>query len=876
EGGIWIAVENGGLMHLTRGRLDPQPRLEGLSSLSILTVHVDRRGVLWAGSAAGLNRWEGNRFVPYLKVDGLPDESITAIAEEPGGALLAGTAAGIARYSGGVFQPFLATNAPTGKISAMVVDPAGKIWIGGDAGLQVTGNELAPGRTVRVTREPVVSLLCRANGEIWFGTASGSLKFIRPGFTNAVEAGHFASPLNSLLEDHEGSIWAGGRQGLSRLKKRQMRFVSPGGEAAPAAIRPGREIISHYSNGEGAAAEVFREGSANFSIQGNDGSARRLPAIGLVKTADGFGGTLWAGTSGEGLWQWDGGRVHVWGQEEGLSDIFVEALHVTGPDSAWVGTRNGGLNHVTRAGIKRFLTPWGFTGNYASVIASDARGTIWIGTTGDGLFSLRDGKFTAHTTRSGLRDNQITALVAEANGTVWAGTARGLNFWDGEKWHAFTEKNGMPESAIDQLQEDPAGNLWLGCGQVIYRCAKPRLAAIAAGESVMAYPIPYGRSDGLAGATVLPGAHLSRNSRKDAVIFSTSRGLLMIEPAKLQPNTIPPPVLIQEVLIGAEAVPAMPVVEAPPGRESIQFRYAALSFAAPEKVRFRCKLAGFDDDWIDAGGSRTMRYAKVPPGTYDFQVTACNNDGIWNEEGAVIALIVAPFWWETIWFRVGAALVACSVFSGIILVQRQKRLEIERLRVRIAGDLHDEIGSSLWSITLLSKMLQQGGTLGEEEKRDAGEIHRIASQTSNALRDIVWLINPGLDTLQDMVLRMRDFLSATVRGMEVHVTADQADLSKKLSLETRQCFFLIFKEAVTNAAKHGQADRLEIHLAESQGVLEMRGKDNGVGFDATCASRGHGIPSLKRRAQTVGGEIRIVSASGQGTEVTMRASLGAI
>src|SRR5690606_6611723 len=157
---------------------------------------------------------------------------------------------------------------------------------------------------------------------------------------------------------------------------------------------------------------------------------------------------------------------------------------------------------------------------------------------------------------------------------------------------------------------------------------------------------------------------------------------------------------------------------------------AALSFAAPEKVRFRCKLAGFDSDWIEAGGSRTMRYAKVPPGSYQFQVTACNNDGIWHEEGAVIALVVAPFWWETVWFRVGAALVACSAVCGMVLVQRQKRLEIERLRVRIAGDLHDEIGSSLWSITLLSKMLQQGGALGEEEKRDAGEIHRIASQTS--------------------------------------------------------------------------------------------------------------------------------------------------
>lgn len=868
KGGIWIGTDGGGLTRRHADKPELTPRVQGLSSLSVLSVHVDESGELWAGTAAGLNRWQVNRFVPYMKVDGLPDETITVIIANPRGGLLVGTGAGVGQFQGGRFTAYSPSpGLPTGRVAALLADRSDRVWVAGEFGLWLVISGPGGGEVCRqVWADPSVSLLERRNGEIWCGAESGSLRAMVSAESPALEVYRFESPPVALLEDHEANAWAGSRQGLTRLKRRQLRFLGSDSDF---------NLAAYAASSAGAEVRVRKNGTASFAIEGKSSGVAWLPPATPVQTADVVERVFWVGSSGEGLRRWDEQGERVWGQREGLSDIFVESLHAEGRDSVWIGTRNGGLNHVTPAGVRRYLTPWGYTGNYANALARSG-GTLWIGTTGDGLFRLLNGEFTRCQTSSGLPENRITALAVENDGAVWAGTAAGLGFWDGARWHAFNGNVGVPNEAIDQMQQDEQGHLWLGCGQTLYRLDKAELRSLAAGRQEFVYAIPFGRSDGLGGATLVPGGHVAANSRRDQVVFLTSRGLLAIEPGRLEPNTNPPPVLIQEVQVGSEPVPLARRVEVPPGRQNIQFRFAALSYAAPEKVRFRCRLSGYDNDWVEAGGNRTMRYARVPPGKYQFQVLACNNDGLWNTTGASVAMIVSPFWWEALWFRLGAAVVAGGAILAILQLRLQRRREIERLRVRIAGDLHDEIGSSLWSITLLSKMLQQGRSIGDEEKHDASEIHRIATQTSNALRDIVWLINPGLDTLHDMVLRMRDFLSATVRDMNVQVRAEEADLSRKLPLELRQSYFLVFKEAVTNAAKHSRASRLDVVLSEKQGVLELCVRDDGQGFQPDEPTQGHGLQSLKRRAAAARGKLVIESSPGRGTSVILRASLAGL
>lgn len=237
-------------------------------------------------------------------------------------------------------------------------------------------------------------------------------------------------------------------------------------------------------------------------------------------------------------------------------------------------------------------------------------------------------------------------------------------------------------------------------------------------------------------------------------------------------------------------------------------------------------------------------------------------------------LLVAAFWWQTGWFR--AALVAglCAGVAGVIRMRQARRRDLERLRVRLAADLHDELGSSIWSITLLSRMLQKDGQMGMEERRDVGEIHRIATQTASAIRDIEWLINPAFDTAQDLVLRMRDITGTMLRGAECRLQCDSADLSCKLPLAFRQNVFLLFKEAVTNVAKHAQATQVGIHLHEDAGRWQLSIQDNGVGFAPDGDFPGHGLRNLRQRAERIGGEVKITSQPGQGTKVTLSVPCG--
>jgi signal transduction histidine kinase len=328
-------------------------------------------------------------------------------------------------------------------------------------------------------------------------------------------------------------------------------------------------------------------------------------------------------------------------------------------------------------------------------------------------------------------------------------------------------------------------------------------------------------------------------------------------------------VVIERVLVENEEMPLGGAVRVAPGKESLQFQYTALSFAAPGKVAFRYQLEGFDRAWSEVQTIRTARYPKVPPGEYRFRVVARNNDGVWNESGAALAVVVVPFWWATNWFRLVLAVGAVGALVGLYRLRQTRRREIERLRVRIASDLHDDVGSSLWSITLLSRMLSKHGRLEGQERQDVDEIHRIAVQTSNSIRDIIWLINPAFDTMQDLVLRTKDFAGTALRGVEYRLECDSPLLTRKLSLDFRQNLFFLFKEALTNIARHAQATVAEARVEERDGRLRLSIQDNGIGFDPTVRTGGNGLRNLRARAVRMGAELEIHSRPGEGTTLVL-------
>jgi signal transduction histidine kinase len=295
----------------------------------------------------------------------------------------------------------------------------------------------------------------------------------------------------------------------------------------------------------------------------------------------------------------------------------------------------------------------------------------------------------------------------------------------------------------------------------------------------------------------------------------------------------------------------------------LEFHYAALGFRAPEENRYKYKLEGLDSDWVDAGHRHIAHYDNIYPGKYRFRVVACNSDGVWNEIGATVAVVLLPHIWQNWWFE--PALLAI-VGGGLVVLYRiilLRRREIEQLRIRIAADLHDEIGSNLASIALLSQ-------LGEKVPDKAGyselsEIHRIALLTVNGIREIVWFINPDYDTMAEMIARMRDVAAQMLIGLDYTFDSPGASGGGKLSPEFRRNLFLIFKEILHNIVKHSQARRVQISLSEAQNIVCLRVADDGVGFNPAAIKRGHGVRNLRLRAGQLGGTVEIGPGQAGGT-----------
>ncbi len=869
RGGLWIGTDQGGLARYREGRFSAFTTAEGLSANAVLCLGTDENEALWVGTPSGLNRRASGQWTSFFQTDGLPDDTVSAICQPRNAPLIFASGKGLCRYIG---ERLVGWQAPAwtqmaGTISRLYEDRQGRLWVAGEQGVwRLSGAAVrASGPAVRIWPGKVLTLLERKDGEIWFGTAEGDLCRVTPGLADAgvKRVLGFAGPVTALCEDGEGNLWVGtSKDGLHRLKRRQLRCIpfadSQEGTAPPCLFETPTGELEFVT----ADCGLYHFQDGRFTL------SERLPLpSGLVlrTVCSTRGGELWIGTAGEGLFRCRGGSVERFSERDGLSGNSIEVLCADDEDGLWIGTRNGGLNCLKDRAIKRFNTPWGFTGNFACCLAKDQQGTLWIGTTGDGLFQLKQGQFLAFTETSGLPSGDVRSLCVEPDGVLWVGTDRGLCRLKEGRVSTCTGRTALPGDAVWQLRSDAESNLWVGSSSSILRVRKEQLNAYAEEQTPILDAVPYGREDGLPGLQCLPAA-LSQPSRgaPGGLWFSTTRGLVVPAGRQLHWNNLQPPVVLEQVLIENEPVPLTEPIQVPPGKESLQFRYTALSFAAPGKVAFRYRLEGFDRDWSEVTPSHTARYPKIPPGSYRFQVVARNNDGLWNEVGARVAVSVLPFWWATNWFRAAGAAAVLALLGGLYRLRLARRRELERLRVRIAGDLHDDIGSSLWSITLLSRLLAQSATLGTEERHDVTEINRIAVQTSNSIRDIIWLINPAFDSLQDLVLRTKDFAGTALRGVEYRLRCEGADLSRKLPLDFRQNLFLLFKEALTNIARHAQATIVEIEVQEHPGGWRFSIRDNGVGFDPAATTSGNGLKNLRARARKMGATLEIQSQPGRG------------
>jgi signal transduction histidine kinase/ligand-binding sensor domain-containing protein len=890
-------------------------------------------GALWIGTSEGLARWKDRSVATFTIKDGLPGNNVERILENGEGELWANTDQGLARFNGKQFVR--GEGLADGPVLAISLD-GGTLWVDGPHGMFIrskgawtipsvagippvgfkfhlrvgagladannsvvqiqgsgfpqslyTGKEL-PGSKVQ-------ALFADREGALWIGTNGGLTRWVN----GKVERLPVTDPLATasvlaIMEDREGDLWVGTETGGLHILRDQ-RFKTYGtqdglsSDATTTVVEDGTGRLLVGTGG--GALNVFRRGDVQ------PGAANIYPVRDvllsdvILSLAAAPNGDLWVGTP-DGLNRIRGGAVDSYTSADGLPDDFIRSLLADADGSLWIGTRRGLAHWTFQGGAKaggRFganlngakMTIYthanGLGSDLVGAMTRDIHGDLWVATFA-GLSRLHAGSITNYTTANGLSSNVVTALLARGDGTLLIGTQdHGWNMWDGKTFAPATQ-DGLEQTTIHAILDDGGGHLWFATGNGIARCDCNMKGGCT-------HWMEFGAADGLRSRETATNSHPSAWRSHDGHLwFATPKGLVEVDPAHFPVNANPPPVALERFAVDDAALSAAgPSVVVKAGHVHFEFDYAGLSFVAPQKVRYRYMLEGFDKGWTEAGMRRSAYYTNIPPGHYTFRVQAANNDGVWNAEGASLAFELMPHFYQTLWFY--ALLVLCAV-GMVVLVQKWRLLRAEREfnavlgeRNRIAREIHDTLAQGYVGISVQLEVLTE---LLRMNKTEAAAKHLDLTRG---------FVREGLADARQSIWALRSHDSGeTTLPVKLRRIVEQAgtnDLEAKFSIfgayrelppGTEREILRVAQEAIHNVKKHAGAKELTVQLEYGPAKIALEVRDDGRGFEVNKEFEavlerdgpGHyGLTGMRERAAAIGGKLEMTSEPGTGTTVRL-------
>lgn len=927
DGDIWIGTEGGGLVRYRQGTFRSYTVEDGLYHDVILAIAEDREGTLWIGSLGGLNRFRDEQL---LENGGglLPPGPVSRIQPDGSG--------GVWLLYGDSLYHFSADGTP---IPSAEGDPSsftslyalhrgmsGDLWFGGANGYigRIDKGELEViGKGDNLLTDTIWEIYETRAGDTWVGTASGGLRRVSQGQITSLTTQH-GMPDNSIravFEDREENLWVGTNSGgLVRIKVRRLNTYTTNDGLS-------HEVVMSLT--EGPDGQVWIGTNCGGLNIWDDQGMRPYHMNYLLdneciwSVLATHSGDLWIGTWGAGLFRRTDGRIVNYRMSDGLNDSVILALCEDSSGGVWIGTYNGGLNYFKDDVFSSFTIEDGLSSSFVTSIWIDAEERVWIGTSGGGLNLYEDGAFRVYGRKEGVGSDFIRTIYGDADGVLWIGTGGGgLTFYDKGRFFTVTQQHGLQSNVISQVMEDDAGNLWLGSNQGIFQVAKEALHNLANGDLKRVTPVSYGKTEGMKSLECTGGFDPAGLKTHDGrLLFSTVKGLVEVNPSSLAGNTLPPPVVIEEVRVEKEIIKLVPgthrtstfkdlqtleknvprrdepwvgrleqgqgvdsTLVLSPDVDQLEIHFTALSFVVPEKIRFQYRLTGLDRDWIDAGIRRVAYYSRLAPGEYRFEVTAANENGVWNSEGASLVIRVLPPFWSSWWFISLSGLMALSLPAlGVRYISLKKiRTEFQKLeqahalekeRTRIAQDIHDDLGASLTQITYLSEHCRK--SVDHENRPLKESLSRIAQAARDSVRamdQIVWAANPRNSSLNHFIDYLTPFAEDFFRNTGIRCRFDLPERvpDYQLSAEIRHNLVMAIKEIFNNTFKHSGADQVLIRLEVDGNRVGVFIRDNGTGFDLNeIRFRGNGLDHIQSRMKEVGGHAVIESARDSGTQVSL-------
>ena len=861
-GTLWVGSDRG-LYRFERGTLEPvafDPPADPSDPLVDALV-AGPRGELWVlagGGSALVRRSADGRFETIPDLGNGLRRMIVDRAERVWVSTTTGvlrlTPTSVERRRFDVRRFTTADGLPGGWIYAVHEAADGHLWVGGDRGLAML--EAGPVERFRsygtahgLSDEQVRCIEDDRDGNLWVGSRStGAMRIETRGFTSHLvgsQARHF---VGAIVEDRAGQLVVaqGQTQGLGVAV-----FDGRDFRAFPVRLPPSIRYMG-WSSGQ----VHFQDRAGSWWIATGQGACRYPP---VARTQE-FAGLL---------------PAQVYSKRNGLRGEDVFRLYEDRRGDVWisfVGTAEERLVRWERATgrLHRYEDDRGEPLKWTpTAFAEDAVGTLWLGLYEGGLARLAAGVFQRFEPGRGLPDGLVNALLFDRRGRLWVAARGGLARLDAPaeatpQVATYATTRGLSSDDVTCVVDDGLGRIYAGTRRGVDRI-----------DPDTGHVHHFTTADGLANNNV----SVAFRDRNGGLWFGTHQGVSHLVPRPDPPLDVPP-VLISAIRVAGEPIPLsdrgtahVPEVVIGPGRRQVQVEYRAVSFRPGEVLRYQTRLEGLDDDWSSAVRELRVQYASLPAGRYRLAVRAVSSEDR-PSASATAALYVLPPLWRRPWF---AGIALASLAAGLVAAHRlrvARALAIERVRTRIATDLHDDVGSGLSLVAILSEVVQRRLDGKDGEAQSALErIARVSRELVDGMSDIVWAINPERDRLASLSQRMRRFATELTRARGIELSfrtlADGED--RALEADDRRQVYLVFKEALNNAVRHADCRRIEVELRVEGSQLVLGVTDDGRG--RAVEGEGQGLAAMRRRAEALGGRLELSSSEGAGTRIVLRVPL---
>ena len=908
DGFLWLGTADGLVrfdgVQFTRWR-PAMPNDQVLGQVRVLSV--SRHGDLLLGTGTGMLGRMGNGDLKITQLYA----AVESIQESRDGSLWVATDAALWHIDEASLQPVEPSIAmPKGRLSGPLRDSDGREWITTEQGIfYVDAGRLAPSRDLRSWlfrrqdghlalldahgrvhslhdeetggsssnllpySSTIIQVTADSSGCLWIASrGNGVIRLAAAGGRTTAERFTRAQGLSSdfarsLFEDREHNLWVATDNGLNRLRRNNVLSLTR---------RHGllSDIVTSIGAGKDGSVwlatpdglERLRDETHTVYLKGSD----------VLSLLVGRDQSIWAGTT-RGLMQWRDGKITF-----APGDVRFSAVTVLAEDGAgtlWFYDGSQGIVRQQPGHDPVKVTDGSLVHRAVTSMYGGHGDEVWFGLANGNLVEYREGAFHTYSNQDGLPGGAIHGLSGGPAGEIWVATELGLCFFTGSHVDCWNAQNGLPGDRILWAVPDHDGSLWLGYNFGVARMNAEQLRDAAKTGSAKPHWKLFDDGDGIENSPDLEGNAPAVVAQDGRLWLTTSEGVAVIDPKNLRPNLLPPPVRILGLQADGQEIDLSRPVRLQPLTRSIQFSFTGLSLSDPRRMRFRYRLDGFDLEWRDGGARRDAFYTNLPPGSYAFRVRAANNDGVWNDTGATLHFVLAPAYFQTVWFRL--LCLGAVLFSGAFLfrarllsVRRSLQLRFaERMeeRMRIAQDIHDHLIQEMVGISMqleVADELTPGGAGAKKPLQRALILSRSAIASGRlTLQSLRSRLVTGSGLVETLKRTAEAYPEKNGMAVEYVVEGEERLLQPAMAEDLSE----LGREALRNALKHAGNGAIRVHLRYGSSSLELSVSDDGGGVEDAVLQAGvpghYGLAGMRERAARMSAELTIHSTPNQGTTV---------